>query len=73
MEFAVCVPVESLVASTSLEDAVSTDAVDHSVGLIERPVQREEADRGVHALDGIPKIFTVLAEVVISVIYLSPQ
>jgi hypothetical protein len=57
---------ESLMISASREDAVRTYAENFGIWPIKGPVEREEADGRVHALDCTPQIFTVLAKMVVS-------
>jgi len=66
VRFASWVPVEGLMVSAPRNDTVRTYVADDSAWLIEGPVEREESDWRLHALDGIPQVFTVLVEVIIS-------
>jgi hypothetical protein len=43
-------------------DTVRTYAVNDGMWLIEGPVEREEADWRVHALDSIPQVFMVFVK-----------
>jgi hypothetical protein len=61
------------VISASLDDAVRTYAVNFGVWPIEGPVKCEETDGRVHTLDGAPQVFTVFAEMIVSVITLGPS
>lgn len=73
MQFVGCVSMEGLVFIASRDNAVRTYAVDFGVWPIEGPVKCEEADGRVHTLDSAPQAFTVLAEVIVSGITLSPS
>ena len=73
MGIVLCISVESLVVFAWREDTAQTYAENCGVWPMEGSVKREKADGRVPALDGAPQIFTVLAEVVISRISLSPS
>jgi hypothetical protein len=54
------------VISASCEDSGRAYAVNFGIWPIEGPVERKEADGRVHTLDGVPQVFAMPAEVVVS-------
>jgi hypothetical protein len=58
--------VQCLMVRTALGDPVGHEAVDHRGGLVNGPVQCEEANGGMNVLGGVPEVGTVLTEVVVS-------